>query len=222
MNQCDRVRDYFVNRYPDRSSLLAQLGFRGRHNQATVFLQTLDLSVRGRSLLDYGCGDGVLLASLLGSRPAQELESLSVTLEDIAERALANARAQLAPLAISAETVLISPETSHQTQYGIVLAVGVLDYYHDWMARAAELAARTKERFVFTMPRRRWTTHALRRLWLAAHGIRIWRASDRDLRALRHTIGGQWLVERDRSTYYCAVDLRDRSSLTHSDLRASE
>src|SRR4051794_14264084 len=95
IDQYESVRKYFANRYPDRSSFLGHLGFRGRQNQAATFVLALGLPFRRGSLLDYGCGDGVLLASLLRSRPAAELESLTVRLEDIAERALASASARL-------------------------------------------------------------------------------------------------------------------------------
>ena len=171
------------------------------------FLLGLDLPFRRGSLLDYGCGDGELLAALLRSRPTEELESLTVRLEDIAEHSMATGVAKLGNLALQTEAVLISREITYSTRHSIVLAIGVLDYYNDWMIRARELANRSKEQFVFTIPRKRWTTHVLRRCWLAAHGIRIWRASNSDLQKLQDRIGGKWSITRDRSTFYCHVDL---------------
>lgn len=198
-----RVRRYFDKGYPARGALLAKLGFRGCQREAAEFIGGLGLPLDEGSLLDYGCGDGEFLASVLRARQSLPTK-LSVRLEDSAARELSHAGSVVAPLVAHVDTVL-NGDAGAGPAVDIAFAVGVLDYYPDWRTRLADLAARADVYLVFTMPRRRPAGHLKRRLWLLLHGISISRTTRAELRALQRTLPGQWRIKEDSATFYCCI-----------------
>jgi hypothetical protein len=198
-----RVQRYFDKSYPVRGTLLANLGFRRCQYEAAEFIGCLGLPLDEGSLLDYGCGDGEFLASVLGARRSTPTR-LSVRLEDSTARELSRAKSVVSPLVAHVDAVC-NGDASDGPRADVVFAVGVLDYYPDWRIRLSDLAARANVYLVFTMPRRRPAGHLKRRLWLLLHGISISRTTRAELSEVQRTLQGQWRMKEDSATFYCCV-----------------
>lgn len=198
-----RVQRYFDESYPVRGTLLAKLGFRSCQHEASEFVADLGLPLDEGSLLDYGCGDGTFLASVLSAERTLPTR-LSVRLEDIVARELSRARSVVAPLVAHVDAAC-NGDAGVGPHADVVFAIGVLDYYPDWRVRLAALVGRADAYLVFTMPRRRLTGHMARRLWLGMHGISVSRTTRAELRDIQDALPGQWRIEEDLATFYCCI-----------------
>ncbi len=171
------VGRYFARIYPRRESFLNGLVFRRADASSRSQLAHLLESVEKLEVLDVGCGDGNLAASVLKGTPSKlRLEDL---VADNVERAAHNLSGRAARLEY--EVVDLTNHSDKQC-YDLVLAIGVLDYYADWKSLISSLIARTRGILVFDMPRKGRLIHSMRRCWLSLYGMQLQTVSEKQLR----------------------------------------
>jgi 2-polyprenyl-3-methyl-5-hydroxy-6-metoxy-1,4-benzoquinol methylase len=165
----------------------------------------LDLPLAGAHLLDYGCGDGHLLAELLARARLADADRPAVQLEDIVPADLASAAAAVGPWAASVGfTNVVDVERWPTMQHDVVLVIGVLDYSVDWRVMLRLLMERTRHILVLTLPLRRPIRNLPRRAWLALHGISAHAVSPADVETIGSELGVEISVTvRGRTLYAC-------------------
>lgn len=160
---------YFEQRYPERDPDAPQEKFRKDEEGRSGALEQL-LPRHADSICDIGCGDGLLLASLLQRvqcRPSHiHLVELSARFLGLAQHNLVSSGA-----AITTENCAVA-ECAEQT-FDVVLAIGVSDYVADWSDLLSRLIARAGDTLLVDFPKSTPPRHILRRLWLRLHGIQL-------------------------------------------------
>lgn len=158
-----RRERYFSRFYPDRASGLGSLIFRHADKERLQILRCVVGDMDKATVLDAGCGDGVLLSSLVAGRPRL------IQLEDICTRSTA-----LASQALSGRADEVRPVCGDSLDGGgkfeTVLAIGVLDYVVDSIDAFRRLRERSLRKLVVTVPRhhvRNW----IRWVWFKGLGI---------------------------------------------------
>lgn len=159
---------YFDRIYPARDDRRAGWSRTGEAQRAGFLRDVLESALADgrRSIADIGCGDGAFLASVL---PRGQY---SIHLSDLSEKMLDRARLALAPFGDVCVHAGDGADPHRIPQADILIAIGVLDYWHDWDARLEAFAARREALVILSLPApsaRQW----LRSIWLAAHGLSV-------------------------------------------------
>lgn len=167
MTPGEALARYFDRIYPARADRRAAWSRTGEGQRASFVRDVLETTLADgrRSIADIGCGDGAFLASVLP--PGH----YSIHVSDLSEKMLDRARLTLAPFG---EVSVhggdgIDPGMPHAD---ILIAIGVLDYWHDWDDRLAIFATRRNSLVILSLPApsaRQW----LRSIWLAANGLSV-------------------------------------------------
>lgn len=170
------VGEYFDKKYPERdkraTSLLFRRGEKSRISSVKRMIQTTE----AMSVLDIGCSDGYLLSQILDGRPSL------ISLVDLSEK---NIKAVERRLSFSADKIVTYScdfrAMDIVNPYDIVIAIGVLDYYPDWIESVTLLLNATKGILVFDLPKSGTGHSMLRKLWLRHNGIKVFPITKREL-----------------------------------------
>lgn len=158
------VERYFRASYPSRGAAHARWFRAGEADRRAVIAPWL---ASATSILDAGCGDGELVASMLGPH------ANVVHLVDVAPQLVERARARLAPRVRVVHAIVGDVDTVELPRVDVVLALGVADYHPRWPALVARLRTVARQALVIDLPRAFTLRSLARRGWLAAHGVRL-------------------------------------------------
>lgn len=191
------VRSYFANRYPTRGRVVSRL-YRRNEEHLRAMTRRVVQEPSCRRVLDLGCGDGVMLRSVL-DRPLDE-----IVLLDLVAAHAASATEALTPCAAVIKShvgdIRDFPVADHHAD--VVLILGVLDYLHDWKDVLVRTAMATEGCLLANVPRSDCLWHRLRRVRLAMRGIPLATASKSELESLLAPLRGRVKVLGDRFSWY--------------------
>lgn len=201
MNARHPLQAYFEDLYPSRSSSWGRLVFRHGEKERIRIIRRWLPSVRGLTVLDAGCGDGVCLAAALPDRPAQ------IRLEDLSADALHEAAARLAGSTdrLEAEVVDVFDADSHD--FDVVIAVGVLDYHADLPRALHALLLRTRRVLIVDVPRMSHPRNWLRRAWFALRDVDFQLASLEQVRRAAAGCGHPFDIERGPYEWFLRISV---------------
>ena len=204
-NDNNAVKRYFSEVYPERSK--NNIVFRRGEAQKICIIGKWIADLPISSVLDIGCGDGVLLAQILAKRIKL------IRLEDFILKNIRRASVSLTPLADIIESDIIDVmKSSSPFRYDLVLAVGIFDYYPHWSDFLLKLLRRVGSYLILDFPRS-YTLHAaVRRPWLAYHGIRLHTIGKHDL--IRFLDGTRLYYEISETSINWLVKITKANELT--------
>lgn len=158
-----RRERYFSRFYPDRASRLGSLIFRHADKERIRILRSVVGDLDKSTVLDAGCGDGVVLSSLVAGRPRLiQLEDICAWSTDMASQVLSGRADEVRPIC--------GDSLDGATKFETVLAIGLLDYALSPIDAFRRLRQRSLRKVVATVPRhhvRNW----IRWVWFKGLGI---------------------------------------------------
>ncbi|MBI5118430.1 class I SAM-dependent methyltransferase [Candidatus Poribacteria bacterium] len=190
MNEIEKYFDEMAGRfddyYADRNasifdrlvhSLLREPGMKRRFD-ATIELLG---HVKGKHILDAGCGTGVYAIYL--SRLGASVCAIDIS-EGMLDRTRANARAAGVELAQILRADLM--QHSFGERFDCVLAIGVFDYIPPWRQPEylERLMSLTKHSVIATMPKLFTPQTPLRKLWFVGKRAKLYLYTARRVRSL--------------------------------------
>lgn len=192
-----QLTTYFRDRYPGRTGFLSLLSRKGEAELCAITRRAIEES-GCRSILDLGCGDGLLLANAI----TQALDRL--VLVDLVEANVGQAAAALAPVATIVEgKVHDVREVRSAESFDLVLMLGVLDYLPDWRQTLHRLASTVTGWMLVDLPRSDRLWHRLRRWRLSLLGLDLFSATRRQLEGVFEGLPGTATVFPGRLSWFC-------------------
>lgn len=200
------VNAYFEDFYPPRDSFTGRLFFRSGEKERRRAICGWLRSTEGLRILDAGCGDGVFLHSLLHGRPEE------LVYEDLSARAVKAADGELACAGESTEGVVWDALVERGGPFDVVLAIGMLDYQHDWVEALTRLLKRGCGVLIVSVPRRGHPRNWLRYVWLRLRGLRLQTARLSDIRGAMARCGLSFEVRSARYDWLVRIRIGGASS----------
>ena len=180
----DQIKLYFEERYQHRKMNLLTPFFRLRADERQNAIKRWFPPCSGLEILDVGCGDGELIASLINET------ALRVRVEDLVGSAVKEASSRLIGKSEIIEGIVANAHKhSDRSKYDLVLAIGVSDYSSDWPELLHSLLDRTRGVLIVDFPKATTVHTFLRHLWLQVHGIRLQASTRRRLDRLFEAVG---------------------------------
>lgn len=118
-------------------------------------------------ILDVGCGDGKFLSVILSGFPNK------IVLEDISSNLVSEAFQNLINKAEVVEKKLCDSFCAESSDFDVVLAVGILDYYSNIEDRMRSLLRRSNRCLIVSFPKSNNPRNWIRNLWFYCHGIQF-------------------------------------------------
>ncbi len=163
-----RVKLYFEKNYsPDKKVVGIQLQGINENERADAIKNAFG-NCDNKSLLDIGCGNGLVLKNALTGTPSL------IRLEDIVKNnaLLAEKKLRAHTKKVEAISADIFEQHNHE-KYDNVIILGVTDYYQDWNKILETGLERTRGRLIIDFPKSNNFRVYLRKIWLKIHGINL-------------------------------------------------
>lgn len=192
-----RLTAYFAKRYPGRTGILSLLSRKGEAELCAITRHTIEES-GCRSILDLGCGDGLMLANAM----THALDR--VVLVDLVEANVEQAAAALAPVATIVEGKVDDVRAvSSAESFDLVLMLGVFEYLPDWRQTLHRLASTVTGWMLVNLPRSDRFWHRLRRWRLSLLGLELFPATRQQLQGVFEGLPGTATVFPGRLSWFC-------------------
>lgn len=196
---CGVLSKYFTSDYPTRCSFSGRFLFRhGESERRRIVRQWLP-AMQGIRILDAGCGDGEFLSSILSGRPKK------IVIEDICSSAVIAAYQILEGKADIVKRMACNSLTAESSNFDLVLAIGVLDYYFNWEEAIKKLLLRSQECVIVSLPRSDHPRNWLRYVWLLVHGVRLHMVGRKRLTKAISSIGLPFELHQSRFEWFVRI-----------------
>jgi SAM-dependent methyltransferase len=196
----DEVAHYFSEYYPGRTGFLSRFFRKGEAELRAMTKRAIEAGPC-RSILDLGCGDGLMLKAALPHRLDRLL------LVDLVGANVEAAAAALKPLARDVETrVADVREVDAAASFDLVLMLGVLDYLPDWPDTLHRLASTVSGRLLVDLPRSDRFWHRLRHLRLSLFGVALFRATRGEIERVFDGLPGRVEIVAGKLSWFCLYE----------------
>lgn len=168
------VENYFQLNYPNRTKLLAKLGFRAAEKErVSIIIRALDGEMP-ESISDLGCGDGELLKKLINrtNHPRR------INLIDISQRNIDSALKKISGLtnSVVAEKMdIFNIKDFNPSKASLI--IGISDYHKNWKQLLTSGLATCEDILIIDFPKKIALRNILRFIWLKHHKLSFYSTS---------------------------------------------